>query len=117
MTDKYTERYNVSLSFINDILKSVNIPPINNMSELKIKRELIKTIDCLPFMEKLFSCYKKEKLKYYTRNRIKNYILTVLKILLSKINYKLTTLRITEEDLFGKNLIVTYYTAQSKNML
>ena len=116
MTDKYTNRYNVSLNFVNDLLKSLNISPIDNLLNFKIKREVLINVDVVPFMDNLFTYYKKDQLKYYTRNRIKNYVLTVLKVLLSKINHKLTVLRIGE-DISGKNVIVTYYIIQQKNIL
>ena len=93
MNNKLINRYNAVLKFTNDILISIGEPIIDDITKFSIKREQLININVDNFIGSLFEHFKKDTLKYYMRNRIKSYILTVFKVVFKKIGFSFVAIR------------------------
>jgi hypothetical protein len=91
--NSHTERDQLILKFVNNILKNMDKPKINNLTEFKniTKTELVidRNDNLAKSYSKLFlKHFSKKEIKYYDMERIKHYSITLLRSIL-KNNYEL----------------------------
>lgn len=95
--DKTDVRYTILLKTLNSILKKMNMTEIDDILNFKdiTRDELIKIdvykdiINTDELMKEIFDEYDKSKLKYYTRNKIKNYAVVFVRSMLQTCGYNL----------------------------
>ena len=94
MDETYVSKYNTALSFFNKILENMNGDkhvPIDDLAQFKdIDRYQIinKNILTDEAINDILKVYSKNDIHYHDRKRIKNYILTICRILCASIDHK-----------------------------
>lgn len=95
IVDKSSEKYKVSLEFINLLLVTIGKPKISDLTEfINIDREWViadQAKKCFNNMEsRILDHFDKKKIGWYKRNTTQNYILTFLRGMCNDIGLKFT---------------------------
>ena len=95
---KDSEKYKATLDFLNDVLRSMNKPEIDDITKFsEIKRSELLSVDHKKIVEehsvKLLNHFKKKQLKYNCKDTYTSYCVTLIKILALECGYNISTTR------------------------
>lgn len=116
--DKNSEKYKVTLEFLNAILKILGNNEINDITDFKdIRRDDLLKPECKKilddYLEKIIEQFGKKKLCYSMRYNIETYILTIIRNIVTLCGYNFISGKkiknvIIENNKYGHVYILTY---------
>lgn len=112
-------RKELILSLLNKILKESNNKEINDILQFKIKIKDLKKLNGSHFVDQNIEALTnldltKKNLNYNNRDKWKNYIIVVLKLILDNCDYKLESYQTTIKQDDGKLISLSKYKVVNK---